>query len=111
MRYSASPCELTRHGALRTEIGSTRSPWHRQRLEVAPMWRWAVIPLAFSPLLAAPPTPGEAKPAPELNALFEHTDGWTGADGAYSVALSPRRILWLYSDTWVGQVRDGKRTN
>jgi hypothetical protein len=53
----------------------------------------------------------DAKPAQEQTALFDRTDGWIGGDGAYSVALGPRRVLWLFSDTWVGKVRDGKRTD
>jgi hypothetical protein len=52
-----------------------------------------------------------AVPAPDLDALFARTDGWIGADGAYSVALSPKRTLWLFSDTWVGKIRDGRRTD
>lgn len=48
-------------------------------------------------------------PFAEQNALFAQTEGWIGADGAYSVALGPGRTLWLFSDTWVGSVRDGKR--
>jgi hypothetical protein len=51
---------------------------------------------------------GEAEPYPAMNALFELNQGWIGADGAHSVDLSSRR-LWLFSDTWVGQVRAGKR--
>lgn len=46
-----------------------------------------------------------------MNALFKRQDGWIGADGAHSVALSPMWTLWLFSDTWVGSVRAGKRTN
>jgi Domain of unknown function (DUF4185) len=57
------------------------------------------------------PTPSEAKPAPELDALFQRKDQWIGGDGVYSVALTPRRTLYLFSDTWVGKVRDGKRTD
>jgi Domain of unknown function (DUF4185) len=53
----------------------------------------------------------EARPIPEMDALFEQKDNWIGADGAYSVALTPEYTLWLFSDTWVGSVRDGKRTN
>jgi hypothetical protein len=49
--------------------------------------------------------------APDLDALFEQADGWIGGDGAYSIALSPERTLWLFSDTWVGKVRDGRRTD
>jgi hypothetical protein len=61
-------------------------------------------------LAAAPPLSfGEAEPLPKINAVFERKDGWIGADGAYSVALSVQRRLWLFSDTWVGSVRDGKR--
>jgi Domain of unknown function (DUF4185) len=63
------------------------------------------------PCFAAPPTLsfGEAQPLPKLNALFEQKQGWIGADGVYSVALNAQRRLWLFSDTWVGSVRDGKR--
>ena len=48
---------------------------------------------------------------PELNSLFEPHEGWIGGDGAFSVVLSSRRTLWLFSDTWVGSVRQGKREN
>ena len=47
--------------------------------------------------------------APELDALFQSTNGWTGADGAFSIPLSTNRTLWLFSDTWVGSVSGGKR--
>lgn len=50
-----------------------------------------------------------AEMAPELNAQFRTTNGWTGADGAYSIPLSGNKTLWLFSDTWVGKVKDGKR--
>ncbi len=64
-----------------------------------------------APVLAAPPRLrfSEAEPLPKMNALFEQADGWIGADGAYSVALGDKRRLWLFSDTWVGRIRDGKR--
>jgi hypothetical protein len=58
-------------------------------------------PLVFSP----------GRPVPEMNALFEQQDGWIGGDGVYSVALTPERTLWLFSDTWVGSIRAGKRTH
>jgi hypothetical protein len=54
---------------------------------------------------------GHSDPAPEMDALFQQTNGWIGGDGAYSVALAPEHTLWLFSDTWIGNVRDGKRTN
>jgi hypothetical protein len=43
--------------------------------------------------------------------LFQRTDGWIGGDGVYSVAMSPKRTLWLFSDTWVGKIRDGRRVD
>ena len=52
-----------------------------------------------------------AAPAPELEALFARTNGWIGADGDYSVAVTPERTLWFFSDTWIGRVIGGHRTN
>jgi hypothetical protein len=69
-------------------------------------WVTLILPL----LGAGPPVVKSAAPAPDLDALFDRTEGWIGADGAYSVAWSPRRTLWLFSDTWVGKIRDGRRT-
>ncbi len=51
----------------------------------------------------------DAEPLAEMNAHFRRTQGWIGADGAHSVALGPDRVLWLFSDTWVGEIRRGKR--
>lgn len=56
-----------------------------------------------------PPKVLLAKPAPELDALFRRADGWIGADGDYSVTIGKGKVLWLFSDTWVGKVRDGHR--
>ena len=52
-----------------------------------------------------------AAPAPELDALFQRTNGWIGADGDYSIQLTRRTTLWLFGDTVIGQVRNGKRIN
>jgi hypothetical protein len=56
------------------------------------------------------PAPAElpGKPAPEWDAIFARKKGWTGADGCYSVEMGDGRTLWLYSDTWVGTVAEGK---
>jgi hypothetical protein len=62
--------------------------------------------------VAAPPGPPsvvKAEPDAALSAKFRTRDGWIGGDGAYSVALSEKRALWLFSDTWVGAIREGKR--
>jgi hypothetical protein len=48
------------------------------------------------------------EPMPQYDALFTKEKGWTGADGAYSVALSETVTLWLYSDTWIGNIVDGQ---
>lgn len=85
--------------------------WHPNRgsCQTVTVIVWAALVL---PTLGdGPPVVKSAAPAPELDALFEQADGWIGADGAFSVAFSPKRTLWLFSDTWVGKVRDGRRTD
>lgn len=52
-----------------------------------------------------------ATPVPELDALFQRTNGWIGADGNYSVPVTDERTLWFFSDTWLGAVAHGHRTN
>ncbi len=52
-----------------------------------------------------------ASSAPELDNLFQQTNGWVGADGAFSVPLSKNKSVWLYSDTWIGKVNEGKRVD
>ena len=49
------------------------------------------------------------EPLPHYEALFQHTSGWTGGDGAYSTPLGGNRILWLFGDTLIGEVKDGRR--
>jgi hypothetical protein len=61
------------------------------------------------PKVPAAPEIVDVRTAPDLNALFERKDGWTGGDGAVSVPLPHGRNLWLFSDTWVGKVKDGRR--
>ena len=52
--------------------------------------------------------PATVEVLPEFNALFERQEGWTGADGAYTVGLSGKEILWLFGDTWYGEVRQDR---
>ena len=61
------------------------------------------------PAAGSLPVVVKATPDAALNAKFRPKDGWVGGDGAFSVALSDQSALWLFSDTWVGSVRDGKR--
>jgi hypothetical protein len=60
---------------------------------------------------AEDPLPFRTEPAPEYDALFQQRDGWIGADGAYSTPLSKEKTVWLFSDTWVGNIRDGRRVD
>jgi hypothetical protein len=46
---------------------------------------------------------------PAYEALFSNSRGWIGADAVYSVALAPDRVLWLFGDTFLGVVEDGRR--
>jgi len=46
---------------------------------------------------------------PQYDRLFHQTNGWIGADGDFTVALTNDLTLWLFSDTFIGQVRDGHR--
>jgi hypothetical protein len=48
---------------------------------------------------------------PGHDAAFERTSGWTGGDGAYSLALGDGRVLWLFGDTFVGRVSEGRRAD
>jgi hypothetical protein len=61
------------------------------------------------PSLTGVSEPGySVEPVPQYDAIFCREKGWTGADGAFSVALSDNVTLWLYSDTWIGPVVDGR---
>ncbi len=51
----------------------------------------------------------KVEPLPRYEALFQHPSGWIGGDGAYSAALGSNRFLWLFGDTLIGQVKDGRR--
>jgi hypothetical protein len=52
----------------------------------------------------------ESKAAPELNEKFRPKAGWIGGEGAHSIELGNNRTLWLFGDTWVGAVKDGRRS-
>ncbi len=61
----------------------------------------------FSVALAAIPE-YSVETIPEYDAVFERTMGWTGGDGVYSVGLGKDVTLWLFSDTWIGPVVNGR---
>lgn len=60
------------------------------------------------PAHAVEPVP-VATPAPEWDAVFDRADGWIGGDAIYSTPLAGGDILWLFADTYIGQVRDRRR--
>jgi hypothetical protein len=39
---------------------------------------------------------------------FPDKDGWYGGDGAYSIKLDDKRVLWLFGDTFVSMRREAK---
>jgi Domain of unknown function (DUF4185) len=57
-----------------------------------------------------PPQVVKAESATEWNVKFDGKEGWIGGDGAYSVTLGPKRVLWLFGDTILGTAKDGKRS-
>ncbi len=51
------------------------------------------------------------KPLPEFEEHFNRTQGWTGADGVYSVQLRDSLVVWLFGDTWIGEVNNSRHEN
>ena len=50
-----------------------------------------------------------AAPDKKLERQFMGETGWTGADGAGSIRLSAQKTLWLFGDTFIGKVENGRR--
>jgi len=48
---------------------------------------------------------------PSYYQLFYRENGWTGGDAAYSIALSNDKTLWLFGDTWYGEICEGKHAS
>jgi hypothetical protein len=67
-------------------------------------------PRAASDLPASVVSPS-ATPWHDAATRFRSGGAWLGGDGAYSIELGPRRILWLFADTFVDPAADGSRTN
>lgn len=59
-----------------------------------------------TPAPISPPVAAKAQPDPLFNRLFTRFGGgWTGGDGTLSIGLPDGRSLWLFGDTFLGQVR------
>jgi len=50
------------------------------------------------------------QPLPDYDARFFREEGWTGADGDLSVALSDEVTLWLFGDSYFSEIEDNTRT-
>jgi len=48
---------------------------------------------------------------PQYEKLFYREKDWTGADGVYSVPISDELTLWIFGDTWIGDIIEGKHKN
>ena len=64
----------------------------------------SVIPLAKAPRSTFP----HIAKADAWDRAFTRRTGWTGGDVAQSVDLGDGRTLWLFGDSWIGSVVDGK---
>ncbi|GAA2834134.1 DUF5005 domain-containing protein [Kribbella solani] len=69
---------------------------HAARAEAAAAWRVAATP--------------HAAPEAAFNAYSDSGQGWTGGDSTYAQRLPDGRVVWAFSDTFVGPVNaDGSR--
>lgn len=71
--------------------------------------RTLAIPLSLLLLSATPLWAQSQIPAPEFENVFRRDSGWTGADGTYSYPTPGGGTAWGFSDTFYGEVREGKR--
>lgn len=77
---------------------------------------WMVLFLAFMGQATCinasePPLIVSAVAAPDWDAHFQRTSGWIGADGNYSIPVSPDQVLWFFSDTLIGRIENGRRVD
>jgi hypothetical protein len=94
--------------SLESFISTCRSS---QRLRAATAHGLLLALMSTSRLTAAPP-PFEVvdgEPAPAWSAGFQRTEGWTGADVAYSIVLGRDKTLWIFADTFIGRIENGRR--
>ena len=68
-----------------------------------------LVLLLSLPAVALRAATWSAERLPQYDQLFQRTNDWTGADGNFAVTLTNGLTLWLFSDTFVGEVREGHR--
>jgi hypothetical protein len=68
---------------------------------------WIIFSLLCPPLSDRTPTI-RTETIPSYNQLFARNDGWTGGDGAFAVPLGNDTTLWLFSDTFIGNIRNNR---
>lgn len=57
-----------------------------------------------------PPAPSQGVPDPVMNVVAtQNGPGWTGGDGTYSLPLPDGRVLWMWSDSYIGTVDPSTR--
>lgn len=44
----------------------------------------------------------------DYNNTFTQIEGWTGGDVAITIPLSDTLTLWLFGDSWIGQIKDNR---
>jgi hypothetical protein len=66
------------------------------------------IALSAGGLAKADEKPQPAAADAAWDAAFTRTAGWTGGDCAGTVDLGDGRVLWLFGDSWIGDVVDGR---
>lgn len=72
--------------------------------------RIPIIVLLFSLLLALPlQAAPQVIPDPVAETAFIQTQGFTGGDGVYSIALDGNRVLWLFGDSLIGTIKNKRR--
>lgn len=62
--------------------------------------RWALLALAVAACAILPQAPG-VRPYPEAERAFRQDPNWLGGDAALSIALGPKRTLWLFGDSFI----------
>ncbi len=88
---------------------SNRSSKRKGRWEASYRTLLVLVILLLSACAGRHPLPQfSVEPLPRYEALFQRSQGWTGGDGVFSVGLDSNRILWLFGDTFIGEVKDGR---